>query len=112
MDFNGAFDRYLDLQVDEYFGDEDEAQEAFELFEAFTFGGLRYLLTGTYEGDNLEGGRLFLCTHWGLIEQDWGITDSLTEAGYDFSFAYADADSLTARCYEVADAALKSWEAA
>ena len=111
MDFNGTFDRLLDRQVDEYY-DEDEAPEDFELFEAFTFGGLRYLLTGTYEGDNLEGGTLYLVTGFGLIEQDWSETDSLTETGYIFGLRHGEAECITDRCYAVADQALEAHEEA
>ena len=103
-----AYDAWLN--ADPAYWDDSEEVEAFELHEAFTFGGLRYLLTGDYDGDNLENAALYLVTSFGLIEQSWGETDRLYSDGYQPD--RISNDSITDRCYAVADAALKSWEAA
>lgn len=95
--------------------DEPEVEEAeeFELCEKFTFGGLTYLLTGEYDGGALDKATLYLITNYGLIRQFDPVTtaresvdtDWITESGY---VPGSKAESLTDRCYAVADAALEA----
>ena len=77
-----------------------------ELDEVFTFGNLKYVLTGAYEGDTLEDARLFLLTNYGRVEQDWGETDMISETGHMWPITVP---SLTDRCYDVAKAAFDRW---
>ena len=86
--------------------DYDDTDIPLELDEVFSFGGLKYVLTGTYEGDTLDDAKLFLLTAFGRVEQDWSETDMISETGY---VADGCEDSLSDRCYGVADAALAKW---
>ena len=101
-----AYDAWVN--ADPAYWDGSEEAEAFELHESFDFGGLRYLLTGTYRGDNLEFAALHQLTETGLIETTWDVADFLTENGKPWNPITNNVESLCERAYAVADAALEA----